>query len=211
MVVAKKPVAAMKASAKPVAKVAAKPVVKKSLAKTVATKTVVKPLTKKPVVKAPVKKPVAKVVAKPAVKPAAVKKVVATIKSVAKAAAPTTVSAKPSKMAALLTEPMPIRVTYNRTTLIEHVMDATQLDKKTVAHVINVLSNTMQGALMPKAVGEFTFPGLFKLFLRKVPARKAGVLVRNPGTGEMSPGKAKPASVRVKVRPLSKLRQAALA
>jgi hypothetical protein len=48
-----------------------------------------------------------------------------------------------------------------------------------------------------------------KVSLRKVPARKAGTLVRNPSTGEMIPGAAKPASVRVKVRALAKLKAAA--
>jgi len=46
--------------------------------------------------------------------------------------------------------------------------------------------------------------------LRKVPARKAGTLVRNPATGEMQPAAAKPASVRVKIRALSKLKGAAI-
>jgi hypothetical protein len=54
-------------------------------------------------------------------------------------------------------------------------------------------------------------PGLFKINLRKVPARKAGTLIRNPATGEMMKGAAKPASVRVKIRALSKLKGAAIA
>jgi len=51
---------------------------------------------------------------------------------------------------------------------------------------------------------------VIKVTLRKVPARKAGTLVRNPATGEMTPAAAKPASVRVKIRALSKLKTAAL-
>ena len=49
-----------------------------------------------------------------------------------------------------------------------------------------------------------TVPGL-----RKVPARRAGTPVRNPATGEMVKAAAKPASVRVKIRALSKLKTAA--
>ena len=157
---------------------------KKAPAKKVVAK---KPVAKTVAKKAPVKKPVAKVVRKPA--------------------AP---AAKTAKLT-LLDAPVKVSVTYNRTTLIEHLMEQTGLEKKAVTQVLTVLMNTMQGALMPRAVGEFTLPGLFKVFLRKVPARKAGTLVRNPGTGEMMKGAAKPASVRVKMRPLSKLRQAALA
>jgi hypothetical protein len=52
-------------------------------------------------------------------------------------------------------------------------------------------------------------PGLLKVSLRKVPARKAGTLIRNPSTGEMVEAAAKPASVRVKIRALSKLNTAA--
>jgi hypothetical protein len=65
------------------------------------------------------------------------------------------------------------------------------------------------GSVHPRGVGEFTLPGVLKVTLRKVPARKAGTLIRNPSTGEMVPGAAKPASVRVKVRALSKLKGAA--
>jgi len=61
----------------------------------------------------------------------------------------------------------------------------------------------------PCGVGEFTLPGLLTVSLRKVPARKAGTLVRNPANGEMMKAAAKPASIRVKVRALSKLKTAA--
>ena len=67
----------------------------------------------------------------------------------------------------------------------------------------------MLGSVHPNGAGEFMFPGLFKVVLRKVPARKAGTLVRNPGTGEMMKAAAKPASVRVKIRALAKFKAAA--
>ena len=72
------------------------------------------------------------------------------------------------------------------------------------------LENVLLGSVHPRGVGEFTWPGLLKVTLRKVPARKAGTLVRNPATGEMTPGAAKPASVRVKIRALAKVKAAAL-
>jgi hypothetical protein len=52
-------------------------------------------------------------------------------------------------------------------------------------------------------------PGLLKGSLRKVPARKAGTLISNSSTGEMVEAVAKPASVRGKIRALSKLKTAA--
>jgi hypothetical protein len=58
---------------------------------------------------------------------------------------------------------------------------------------------------------EFVLPGILKVSLRKVPARKAGTLIRSPSTGQMVEAAAKPASVRVKIRALSKLKVAASA
>jgi hypothetical protein len=75
--------------------------------------------------------------------------------------------------------------------------------------VFATIEGVFLGSVHAKGIGEFTLPGLLKVTLRKVPARKAGTLVRNPATGEMVPAAAKPASVRVKIRPLSKLKSAA--
>jgi hypothetical protein len=81
--------------------------------------------------------------------------------------------------------------------------------RKTAAGVYATLENLFLGSLHPRGVGEFVLPGLQKVSLRKVPARKAGTLIRNPSTGEMVEAAAKPASVRVKIRALSKLKTAA--
>ena len=75
--------------------------------------------------------------------------------------------------------------------------------------VYTTLENLFLGSVHPRGVGEFALRGLLKVNLRKVPARRAGALVRNPSTGEMVKAAAKPASVRVKIRALSKLKTAA--
>jgi hypothetical protein len=75
--------------------------------------------------------------------------------------------------------------------------------------VLATIEGAMMGSIHPRGVGEFTLPGIFKVSLRKVPARKAGTMIRNPSTGQMVPGAAKPASVRIKIRPLAKLKAAA--
>lgn len=75
--------------------------------------------------------------------------------------------------------------------------------------VLTSLENAIFGSVHRRGAGEFTWPGVLKITLRKVSARKAGTLVRNPATGEMTPGAAKQASVRVKIRALSKLKSAA--
>ena len=77
------------------------------------------------------------------------------------------------------------------------------------AGVFATLESLMLGSIHPNGIGEFMLPGLLKITLRKVPARKAGTMIRNPATGEMMKAAAKPASVRVKVRALSKLKDAA--
>jgi len=77
------------------------------------------------------------------------------------------------------------------------------------AAVYATLEELFLGSVHPRGVGEFTLPGLLKVTLRKVPARRAGTLVRNPANGEMIKAAAKPAGIRVKVRALSKLKAAA--
>ena len=105
----------------------------------------------------------------------------------------------------------PVKETYTKSALISHIAQQHELSRKTAAAIYATLENVFLGSVHPRGVGEFTLPGLLKVTLRKVPARKAGTLVRNPATGEMVKAAAKPASVRVKIRPLSKLKAAATA
>lgn len=103
----------------------------------------------------------------------------------------------------------PVKETMTKSALINHIAEQNDLPRKTAAAVYSTLEGVFLGSVHPKGVGEFTLPGLLKVTLRKVPARKAGTLVRNPATGEMVKAAAKPASVRVKIRALSKLKAAA--
>jgi nucleoid DNA-binding protein len=104
----------------------------------------------------------------------------------------------------------PFKETLTKSALINLIAEQNELPRKTAAAVFATIENVALGSVHPRGVGEFTMPGLFKVSLRKVPARKAGTLVRNPATGEMVKAAAKPASVRVKVRALSKLKAAAI-
>jgi nucleoid DNA-binding protein len=97
-----------------------------------------------------------------------------------------------------------------KSALINLISEQNGISRDTAKGVFATIESAMLGSVHPRGAGEFTLPGLLKVSLRKVPDRKAGTLVRNPSTGEMMPGAAKPASVRVKVRPLSKLKTAAL-
>jgi hypothetical protein len=71
------------------------------------------------------------------------------------------------------------------------------------------LEATAVGSLSKKGLGEFTLPGLLKVVAVKIPA-KAKRFGMNPFTKTEQWFPAKPATVRVKVRPLKKLKDAAL-
>ena len=103
----------------------------------------------------------------------------------------------------------PVKEALTKAALVNLIAEENGLTRDVAKGVLATIENVMTGSLHPRGVGEFTLPGLLKITLRKVPARKAGTLIRNPSTGEMVPGAAKPASVRVKVRALSKLKAAA--
>ena len=104
----------------------------------------------------------------------------------------------------------PVKETLTKAALINLISEQNGIPRNTAKGILTTLENALLGSVHPRGAGEFTLPGLLKVTLRKVPARKAGTLVRNPSTGEMMPGAAKPASVRVKIRPLSKLKTAAV-
>ena len=119
--------------------------------------------------------------------------------------AATTKSSKPSAHTV-----RPVKETLTKSALINLISEQNGIPRDTAKGVLTTLENAILGSVHPRGAGEFTLPGLLKVTLRKVPARKAGTLVRNPSTGEMMPGAAKPASVRVKIRALSKLKTAAV-
>lgn len=105
----------------------------------------------------------------------------------------------------------PVRETLTKSALISLIAEQNEVSRKTASGMFDTLQSIMLGSVHPKGVGEFTLPGILKVTLRKVPARKEGTLIRNPATGEMMKAAAKPASVRVKVRALSKMKKAAAA
>jgi len=104
----------------------------------------------------------------------------------------------------------PLKNALTKSGLVTLLAEENGLTRKQAAGVFATLENSLLGAVHPKGIGSFVLPGLMKITLRKVPARKAGTLIRNPATGEMMKAAAKPASVRVKIRPLKKLKSAAI-
>ena len=127
----------------------------------------------------------------------------------AKKAAPAKKVAPAKKAAAAAPVAKPLKDTFNRSSLLAHLIAQTELDKKTVQTVLAHLENTIVSAIHKKGAGEFTLPGLFKVSAIQVPATKKR-FGKNPFTGQDQWFAAKPASVKVKVRPLKKLKDAAL-
>ena len=103
----------------------------------------------------------------------------------------------------------PVKTALTKSALINLIAEENEIPRKTAVGVYGTIEKLFLGSVHPKGIGTFVLPGLLKVSLRKVPARKAGTLIRNPATGEMMKGAAKPASVRVKIRALSKLKMAA--
>ena len=119
-----------------------------------------------------------------------------------------TTSVKPSTPKPPAAKTKPVKEALTKTALVNLIAEENGVTRNVAKGVLATIENVMMGSLHPRGVGEFTLPGLLKISLRKVPARKAGTMIRNPSTGEMMAGAAKPASVRVKIRALSKLKAA---
>lgn len=177
----------------------------------------------------PAAKIVKKVAAKPAAKPAAKKvtaKPVASAKKPAVKATPAaTKKALPVKAKKVVKAEKvkpelhitPIKEKMNRTQLLQHFADSlveaelAENERKArvvVKHFFQDLEAAILGSIHHRGVGEFTLPGLFKIITKKMPARPSRKMI-SPLSGEEIMTKPKPASVRVKVRPLQKMKQAA--
>jgi len=131
-------------------------------------------------------------------------------KAVAKKAAPKKAPAKKAAVTkAAAVKPKPIKDVLSKSALVAHLSEATELAAKDVRAVLAALEETVQGSVSKKGAGSFTLPGLLKITSVAVPAKpkRKGV---NPFTGEEQVFAAKPASVKLKVRPLKKLKDAAL-
>jgi len=103
----------------------------------------------------------------------------------------------------------PLGEALSKSGLIAHIVAQANVEAKTVKAVLAGLEAAVLASVHKKGVGQFTLPGLFKINAVKVPAKpkRKG---KNPFTGEEQTFAAKPATVKVKVRPLKKLKDAAV-
>ncbi|AOZ11137.1 HU family DNA-binding protein [Cupriavidus malaysiensis] len=114
-----------------------------------------------------------------------------------------------AKKAAAAPVVKPLKDTFTKASLAAHLVTATELDAKTVKTVLAHLENTILSAIHKKGAGQFTLPGLLKVTAQQVAATKKR-FGKDPFTGEERWFPAKPATVKVKVRPMKKLKDAAL-
>lgn len=97
-----------------------------------------------------------------------------------------------------------------KTELLTNIAEATGIAKKDVASVLDGLSKEIEKALGRNGAGAIAIPGIVKIEKKKVPARPAKKGVPNPfKPGELMDVAAKPASTKVKVRPLKNLKDMA--
>ena len=135
---------------------------------------------------------------------APVKKTTASAK---KAAEPAKTAA--AKKTAAPAAPRPVTDPFNKTTQVAHLASQAGDEPKTAKAVLAALETAILGAVHKKGCGEFTLPGLLKIGLLQVPAKKKR-FGKDPFTGEERWFPAKPASVKIKTRALKKLKDATL-
>lgn len=119
-------------------------------------------------------------------------------------------STKTAKKAAprRATQTAPIRTAYNKSQILTHIAESTELTRKQVGWVFDELSGLMHRHLRKGGAGEFTVPGLVKCVVKHKPATKPRKGI-NPFTGEEVMFKAKPARNVVKIRALKRLKEMA--
>ena len=122
-------------------------------------------------------------------------------KKPAKKSAPSKASSKPAAA-------KPIKEALSKSGLTAHLAEASGVAAKDVRAVLAHLEAAVAGSVSKKGAGSFTLPGLLKISAVQVAAKpkRKGI---NPFTKEEQWFAAKPASVKVKVRPLKKLKDAA--
>ena len=130
----------------------------------------------------------------PAKKKAAAKKAPARKKAPAKKAAAPAVKKKPG-----------IGTKMTKTGILNEIATNTDLSRAQVSAVLDELESVIERHIRKRAVGEFTLPGLLKIKAAKRPATKKR-MGRNPATGEEIVIPAKPATTRVRVTALKKLK-----
>jgi len=115
---------------------------------------------------------------------------------------------KPARKSAPKTAATTVKSVLSKSALVHHLAGTSGAAAKDVRAVIAALEDTIRASISKKGPRTFVLPGLLKITAVAVPAKKARKGI-NPFTGEATVFKAKPATVKVKVRPMKKLKDAA--
>jgi len=117
-------------------------------------------------------------------------------------------AAPAKKAAAKSAAPKPIKEALNKSGLVAHIAESSGVAPKDVRAVMAALEGAIHGSVNKKGAGQFVLPGVLKISAVSVPAKpkRKGI---NPFTKEETWFAAKPASTKLKVRPLKKLKDAA--
>ncbi len=99
-----------------------------------------------------------------------------------------------------------VKKQMNKSQLATTLSEATGLTKVQVNAVLSTLDDTIKKELGKKGPGVFVMPGMLKLQLRRIPAKKAEKRANPFRPGEMMMTKAKPAYNKVTARPLKALK-----
>ncbi|WP_236585346.1 HU family DNA-binding protein [Dyella sp. EPa41] len=102
----------------------------------------------------------------------------------------------------------PIKEALSKSGLVAHIAEVSGVVAKDVRAVLATLEGAVTSSVHKKGAGHFTLPGLLKITAVNVPAKpkRKGI---NPFTKEEQWFAAKPATVKLKVRALKKLKDAA--
>lgn len=113
------------------------------------------------------------------------------------------------KPAAKKAAPVAVKEAFTKSGLATHLAQTAGVDNKAAKALLAALEATILASVSKKGIGAFTLPGLLKVTAQSVPA-KPKRFGKDPFSGEERWFPAKPASVRVKVRALKKVKDAAL-
>jgi nucleoid DNA-binding protein len=103
----------------------------------------------------------------------------------------------------------PIKEALSKSGLVAYLSESSGVAARDVRSVMAALEGACFASVSKKGAGTFTLPGLLKINAVNVPAKpkRKGI---NPFTKEEQWFAAKPATTKLKVRPLKKLKDAAM-
>ena len=102
--------------------------------------------------------------------------------------------------------PPAMRTKMNKPAILTHIAAETGLTRVQVGAVLDELEILIERHIKKRAVGTFALPGLLKIRSVKRPATKKR-MGRNPATGEAVEIAAKPATTKVRITPLKRLKE----